>query len=354
MAPEIELSGLRLRWPRELFLEAAEGLEDDLWSTTQNLWLLGRAFDSADALTAGLEDGSAEILAFILSHIDEVPYIYERRELFSDRQGRSRDRLPPGYEWAVTKYDRMLRRYYDTGSLGEHLQPSCPDDYTDDGNPSEALLEIVGVEGLWPVGRAYEEHESDDLLFDVVEAFDELVVMPTARNHHGYGGCGWHYRNFNHQFGRRAYRFEVNRILGFAGVPYRIAESGEDAGRVVAAGSDDLAPLLLRAAERERAGDGIDVQHAVALYRSRGATAENKRSAIVALAGVLERHRNLLKEELLKADEGALFHIANGFDLRHRDMSQKVDYDPAFLDWIVYVYLASIELVEALVSRQSQ
>lgn len=43
----------------------------------------------------------------------------------------------------------------------------------------------------------------------------------------------------------------------------------------------------------------------------------SKRSAIVTLAGILEERRALLKDRLGK-DEGALFEIANRYDLRHR------------------------------------
>ncbi len=57
---------------------------------------------------------------------------------------------------------------------------------------------------------------------------------------------------------------------------------------------------------------GDPVRHAVALFRRRGATAHDKRSAVVALAGVLEERRQLLKAQLLRGDEGALFPDPSG------------------------------------------
>ncbi len=51
---------------------------------------------------------------------------------------------------------------------------------------------------------------------------------------------------------------------------------------------------------------------------------------------MLEIHRTLLKRELLSKDEDALFEIANRYDLRHRNASQRVDYDPVFLDWVFW------------------
>ena len=76
------------------------------------------------------------------------------------------------------------------------------------------------------------------------------------------------------------------------------------------------------------------------------------RSAIVALAGVVEAHRGRLKAELLTKDEGALFDLANNFDLRHRRADQRTDYDPIFLEWLFHWYLATVSLIAKLVARQ--
>lgn len=54
------------------------------------------------------------------------------------------------------------------------------------------------------------------------------------------------------------------------------------------------------------------VRHVIALFRSRDASPESKRSAIFNLGRILEERRALIKEQLGK-DEGALFEIANRF-----------------------------------------
>jgi hypothetical protein len=89
----------------------------------------------------------------------------------------------------------------------------------------------------------------------------------------------------------------------------------------------------------------------VTLFRSRTADRETKRSACVALAGVLEQRRRLLKAELLRRDEAALFQIANEFAIRHRAANQCGDYDDAYLDWVFWWYLATIELTNQLLAR---
>ena len=91
-----------------------------------------------------------------------------------------------------------------------------------------------------------------------------------------------------------------------------------------------------------------DVEHAIAMFRSRGRDVPTMRSAVVCLAGVLEAERDILKVELLKKDSGALFDIANNFDLRHRKADQKTDYDPAFLEWLFDWYLSTINPVKKL------
>lgn len=91
--------------------------------------------------------------------------------------------------------------------------------------------------------------------------------------------------------------------------------------------------------------------HATALFRSRTATREDKRSACIALAGVLESRRSLLKTNLLSGDEGALFQIANQFDIRHRKADQHPDYDDAYLDWLFWWYLATVDLTDRLIAR---
>ncbi len=105
------------------------------------------------------------------------------------------------------------------------------------------------------------------------------------------------------------------------------------------AGLEDLPEKALEAATPETADR---VRHAIALFRSRTAGLEERRSAIIALAGILEERRGLLKAEVLTKDEGALFQIANGFAIRHQRADQRGDYDRAFLDRLFWWYLGTV------------
>lgn len=54
-------------------------------------------------------------------------------------------------------------------------------------------------------------------------------------------------------------------------------------------------------------------------------------------------------------DEGALFEIANRFDLRPRraDQDQHGECDEAFLDWIFWWYLSTVELTNRLITKRN-
>ena len=148
------------------------------------------------------------------------------------------------------------------------------------------------------------------------------------------------------------YRWLVNRVLDKSDLGLRLANEGEDAGRLVAVTDPARMELAASMAERTDPRTGDVVRHAIALHRGRAASEHDRRSAIVALADVLEERRALLKAELMSKDEGALFQIANQFAIRHRRDDQRPDYDPAFLDWLFWWYLATIELTDRILERR--
>lgn len=129
-----------------------------------------------------------------------------------------------------------------------------------------------------------------------------------------------------------------------AGISYRLADGGEDQGQLVAVFDEGRSALLADVLGRALPDMAARVRHAVALFRRRGATGEDKRSALITLAGILEERGQLIKEELVTAGEGALFHIANKFAIRHQNRQQLSGYDPAFLDWVFWWYLGTVEL----------
>jgi hypothetical protein len=171
-------------------------------------------------------------------------------------------------------------------------------------------------------------------------------------NLRAFDGCSGHYSNFAQTPAQVLFRWEVDQLFDSYGVGLRLAAGGEDMGRLVRAAGDDRDELVEQSLQTPNPSDRNAVRHAIALFRSRGVDRDNKRSAVLALHRVLEDRRPLIKTELMRKDEGALFQIANEFDLRHSGERQRQDYEDAYLDWIFWCYLATVELTDRIVASQ--
>lgn len=212
----------------------------------------------------------------------------------------------------------------------------------------EQLGARVGKPDLWDVPTT--GWTVDDLC-DVIEVLHDLVARPTREWFHDWGGCGWHPERTSIPSGRRVLCFFVNEILDASVLDLRLAETGEDAGCVVHTAPDEMRILVDEVLEvRDEPRD--EVAHAIAMFRERGASRNDQRLAIVALARVLEERRPFIKSKLHGKDEGALFNLANNYDLRHNDGKQAVAYGDEFLSWISCYYLATVQLTDDLLARE--
>lgn len=238
------------------------------------------------------------------------------------------------------------RRGYFVRAFGGDCIDNGPSDISAPGTIGLHL----GWDPTWPLDP--NELNDEGKLYDVIERLDDLVARPRRCFAHQYDEC-LHYVDGAPAIGRALYRWQVNELLDDAGVGLRLADDGEDAGRLVTVTDEARSGLVETMAGRADQSTADRVRHAISLFRSRGATEEDKRSACNALALVLEERRALLKQNLVKKDEGALFLIANEFAIRHEDGKQQGDYRPGFRDWIFWWYLATIELTDRLLSDQS-
>lgn len=245
---------------------------------------------------------------------------------------------------------RAVRGLERRGYLGHVFPRPCVDDQdAPEPDPGAELERRLGIAGLWPLAP---DEWDDSTFYGLVEVYHDLVSRPSERHYHDYAACGWHYSHFSATCGRQVYRWKANELLQAAGISYRLAGNGEDQGRLVATYDDGRSALLDEILASTQPGTATRVHHAIASFRKRGATAEDKRSALITLAGILEERRQLIKAELGSADEGALFHITSKFAIRHQNARQLGDYEPAFLDWIFWWYLGTVELTNRIISRQ--
>lgn len=351
----------QLVWPRRLFQEETAALVNSrdkvtVWDERCEL-LLEDAFRGDaprdDFLALPKAQAADTRKAFMISLLRRASSFKEaandRAPYWSERQRGSRLGTL-SVAGAVREFVAVVGDLETHGYFEKAFDKDCVD------APAEvdrsALLEHeIGVADLWPL-QAQQLINDRDLFCDVVEVLHDLVARPRARQLHSYAGCGWHYSTFSLEAGRTLYRWRVNQILERSDLGLRLAGEGDDAGRLVAVTDVARTDLAVRMVDRRDPSTGAIVRHAVALFRARGSSEHDKRSATVALAGVLEERRALLKAELMTKDEGALFQIANQFAIRHRNDTQRVDYDAIFLDWLFWWYLATIELTDRIIVRE--
>ena len=359
-----------LVWPRELFVREGEALIAQTGQSFEQQceWLLTEAFAGTSAIDAmntsssfddpwgndrpsGRPRGPREFLSRLVQDAGRLREASVRAPYWSQRRHAT---IPSRLDMSAVarEFVRMVGSFRVNGYLDKEFPDLCVDDH--DGvyvDGSDVLQQMLGVPNLrWPL-HADQLLEVDDALFDVIEVLHDLVARPRSRWFHSYGGCGWHYSQFAIEPARVLYRWRVNQLLDRSDLGLRLADDGEDVGRLVAVTDDARADLITSLASQPPSRTADRVRHGIALFRARGSTEHDKRSAILTLAGIIEERRQLLKDSLVKKDEGALFDIANNFALRHQDLKQQRDYDPAFLDWIFWWYLATIELSDNLLTR---
>lgn len=250
--------------------------------------------------------------------------------------------------WCLLVRDLDQDGYFDRRG-GEN----CPDNGSADEHTLtlQALVtEHCGLATTWPPKLSNDTAEAEYDFYTLIEVLHDLVDRPRTRQWHDFDQH-YTYSNFNEHTGQAVYRWKVNGLLAAHEIDYQLASEGEDTGLLVATTRDPRADLERLARHNVPDGNSNSIDHAIALYRRRGASTDDKRSACVALAGVLESRRGLLKEHLSKQDEGALFEIANKYRIRHHRADQHGDYAPQFLDWIFWNYLATVELSNRLMTR---
>lgn len=146
------------------------------------------------------------------------------------------------------------------------------------------------------------------------------------------------------------FRAAINPELALLHPPMEMLSNGQ----IAEMAPDDLRPLLDEPIPDDTPAPLRDpLREAVEQFRRRGATDHDKRSALKHLADVLEPLRDEIDESLLRADESALFQIANKFWIRHNDRDQKRGYGGVWLDWTFYVYVATARALLSVLDRQT-
>jgi limonene-1,2-epoxide hydrolase len=342
-------------WPRDpLVTELAALLSaDDVGERAEQLFAQAFGPRALKVLAAMRSPEEVRALvADVLHAFHVLPTSAGRAPYFAERTGGQVG--PPVDAWGLSA---MLYEYVERLRILGYFEEAAPNSWRPSFLGTEQLdlilMQRLGVTHLWTGfdPNSWEDAWSEDLLFSVIEVLDELISRPrlTLRN-----GDDRRFHDFGRETGQALFRAWVNARLAPSLLSYRMAESGEDAGRIVVASTAEEDEYLDNQAASEHHGAGDEVGHAVALFRNREPTRETRRSAVAALARVLEARRALIIDEFLSKDESALFLIANTFDIRHNKADQHRDYDDAYLEWLFRWYLATIELTDRLIDRQGE
>ncbi|MFV9460301.1 hypothetical protein ACNJ7E_43675 [Rhodococcus sp. NM-2] len=278
-----------------------------------------------------------------------------KRPYWRDRQGYSSD--PANARWSIDMVAREFAVLVHELDLACYLDRrfgiNCEEESR--GNQAATVIEReLGLTDVWPLNpRALAD--DPDLFYTLVEFLHDCVARPRKPVFfHGWNDCGWHREEFDIETGRAVYRWRVNKLFDRSDIGLRMADEGEDVGRLVTVTDDARAELVEAVVHRGDNEPTTDqVRHALALFRDRSADRNQKRSAVAALALVLEERRHdVLTDVMTKTDRGALFEIANGFHIRHQRADQKRDYPDYYLDWVFWLYLSSIELTNRVIDEQ--
>jgi hypothetical protein len=312
----------------------------DPWTTTASPWGTARQADAGRNQHDWFEE--------LIRRASELRHAAAPRPYWPQRYGSGLS--PDGRTARDARQDfaRLIGEFAGSGYLAEVFGEYCVDDHDALPDASEVIERRLGIPGLWPLAP---ETWDEDTFYGLIEVLHDLVSRPRTRRPHNFGGCGWHHSEFHNGPARILYRWKVNQLLREAGIDYELAAEGEDLGRLVAITDDARSQLVHRALNDSPPDTTAGVRHAIAFFRGRDTSTESKRSAIFNLGRILEERRALIKEHLGK-DEGALFEIANRFDLRHRNAAQRDEYNEAFLDWIFWWYLATVELTNRLIASR--
>ena len=360
----------RLRWPFEIFAREAKAIARGHGWYERAHWLLLDAFDSEEPARyfASLPDGSGiwvdddgdlhhdrgSLWDELLEFPSTLPPPRPPRRYFPQRNGPATlvdplAALRTG--WTDLIYQLAHRGYFDR-EFGSPCVDCAPSPTGLDAL-GKSCLDAFGVQLHLPAIAELEEHE----LYGAIEVAHDVIARPRTREEHDFSDCGFHYKDFAIEPGQSIYRYHVNVLLDALQHPLRMAIDGDDVG-LLTSRVDKGRTDLLDAAIQSTSDRGNEIRHAIAQFRRRDATREDRRLACHSLARVLEERRSLIKDsvEFKKKDDGTLFQIANEFDIRHADTvtkPQQSDYGDEFLDWIFWTFLASVELTERLLAPEA-
>jgi hypothetical protein len=189
--------------------------------------------------------------------------------------------------------------------LKEWLGYHCVDEGevygTAGSEPARNIVVEVGRADIWPPDPAVGVW-SEDAIFDFLQFIGQKVSSAVAEtgSFHSYNRCGWHGEDFTPEPARGLYVTRVNKILERYGDGWEMKSDFEIVERAPTGTAELLTvklPPATGAATRRR------VQNAVAKFRRRSSSRDDRRDAVRDLGDVLEWLRKDATKHLSRKDE---------------------------------------------------
>lgn len=205
-------------------------------------------------------------------------------------------------------------------------------------NPEAFFFAKLRLCNVWPIRENIVNYD-EPKLFSVIEFLYDYVSEPLNKRYHSYFQCGWHATTFDKTNGKSKYREDINNILKDYKSGFHLLETGEIM-KIPPTGLEPVVAETVKTPEPKNIDDCV--KSAIIKYTKYRATLDDKKDAVRTLADVLE----FLKKENIKfpdKDDSDLFHIINGFDVRHHNREQQGEYDKEiWYEWMFYTFLSSI------------
>jgi hypothetical protein len=179
-----------------------------------------------------------EWLENLADSAETLPRPSSPRLYYSQRGGVGPEPRSTALTEVARRVNQLVRQMQSEMLFAQFLGYDCVDDYgAGETSPSQELETRLGKGWLWD-GQTAEWSEDD--LCDFIEVFHDLASRPTREHFHSYNGCGWHPTAFSRNSGRALYRWRINGLLLQTGFALRLADQGEDIGRMVHATDGEL------------------------------------------------------------------------------------------------------------------
>jgi hypothetical protein len=210
--------------------------------------------------------------------------------------------------------------------------------------PSSLSHDAIAFLGFNPF--PFHKWSADDLteenLFNTFEFLYDRVSKPGEWGYiRGSAGDYEDYLSYDEDAGKKEYKDAADAILR----DWKDGFQLDGNGRIETLGTGGL-EFIFSAGIIPFDEVNVDskVRTAIAKYRGRHATDSDKKEAVRIMADVFEflQKTNQLKNALDASDSSDLFHIANGFAIRHHNQKQKSNYDTGiWYAWMFHFYLAT-------------